>query len=244
MKNNKNIKSSNKNPIQKFVRSFINFCRKFNPTSQTTEKGTLKQLSFDSLRLVGNKRKKIEEINKDAGNMIKNYMGNVNGLLEFIERRNTKVIRHRYADKIINIAGELEGFIPPVGGLKGKFIMLGLKIIGAWDQPIGDITPPLFVFSDKEPPMGYMVHQIHHWLSYNKGLPGYSEETMENFKRIFDPSFGVEDVKKMSKEEIIELREAIARDREALAFVEKMAQEIFKPQDILKGIKDGDNRNL
>lgn len=186
----------------------------------------------------------MDQINKDASHLVKEHLNNVSGLLEFIERRGTKVIAHKRADTIIKLFGEIEGFIPPMKGIKAKLLILGFKIIGAWDGPIENTTPPLFVFGETEPPMGYMVHQIHHWLSFNKGLPGYTEETMNNFKKIFDPSFGVEDVQRMSKQEIIELREAIARDQEALDFVQKMAEEIFKPQDVVQGIKDGDKKNI
>jgi hypothetical protein len=244
MKNKSPKNTSTKTPFQKLLNSFLDFCRKFGPGRQITEPSKLKQLSFDSLKLVGNKKKKMDEINQTASTMIKEYLHDVSGLLEFIERRNTRVIRKKHADKIVGLMGYMEGFIPPVSGIKARIMAFGLKIVGAWNEPITNETPAMFVFGDEEPPMGYMVHQIHHWLSYNKGLPGYSEETMENFKKIFDPAFGMEDVKRMSKDEIIALREAIARDREALAFVEKMAQEIFKPQDVLKGIKDGDRKNI
>lgn len=233
-----------KNTFKKFLNSFINFCRRFGPTRTGIEPSKIKQLSFDSLKLLGGRQKQIDQISQDAGEMIKQHLHNVTGLLEFIERRGTKVIRAKHADKVLAFFGEIEGFIPPIAGFKGKFIFWSLKFIGAWDGPVPDKPPALFIFGEKEPPMGYMVHQIHHWLSFNNGLPGYTEETMANFKRIFDPSFGVEDVKRMSKEEIIALREAIARDQEALDFVQKMAQEIFKPQDVMKGIKDGDKKNI
>lgn len=233
-----------KNTFKKFINNFINFCRRFGPAKSGIEPNKIKQLSFDSLKLLGGRKKQIDQISQDAGEMIKQHLHNVNGLLEFIERRGTKVIRAKHADKVLSFLGEVEGFIPPITGFKGKLIFLGLKLIGAWKEPIPQKPPAMFIFGEKEPPMGYMVHQIHHWLSFNNGLPGYTEETMTNFKRIFDPTFGVEDVKKMSKEEIIALREAIARDQEALDFVQKMAQEIFKPQDVMKGIKDGDKKNI
>jgi hypothetical protein len=237
---NKNSKSSSK----KIWNAVIGFFRYFGPQKQGIDVAKMKSLTFDSLRLIGNKQKKIDDINEDAGNLIKQHLDNVSGLLEFIRNRGTRVIQHKHADKVLSLFGELEGFKPPTSGFKARILTLGLKIVGAWKEPIASQTPPLFIFGEKEPPMGYMVHQIHHWLSYNNQLPGYTEEAMNNFKRIFDPSFGVEDVRKMSKEEIIALREAIARDQEALDFVQKMAQEIFKPQDIMKGIKDGDRKNI
>lgn len=240
---NKNNNSS-KSFLKKLFEGFINFCRKIGPAKVGIDPKRVKQLSFDSLRLIGNRQKKIEEINQDASLMIKEHINDVNGLLRVVELSGTKVIKHKNADKALQFLGEVEGFLPPITGLKGKLILLGLKMIGAWNEPFPKETPCMFVFGDKEPPMGYMIHQIHHWLSYNKGMPGYTEETMSNFKRIFEPSFGMEDVKRMSKEEIIALREAIARDQEALDFVQKMAMEIFKPQDVVKGIKDGDKKNI
>lgn len=239
-------KQKNSNPnsgLNKFLRGFLDFCRKFGPKRAGIDSRKVKQLSFDSLRLIGNKQKKLDEINEHASELVKGHLDNVPGLLEFIENRGTRVIIHKHADKVVRFWGEIEGFLPPMSGFKARLILMSLKMIGAWPDSVRKETPALFVFGE-EPTMGYMVHQIHHWLSFNNGLPGYTEETMNNFKKIFDPSFGVEDVKRMSKEEIISLREAIARDQEALDFVQKMAQEIFKPQDVLKGIKDGDKKNI
>lgn len=245
MKKRDNTKNTSQNPIKNLLNVVITFCHKIMPKKSTaiTSK-RLQPLSFDSLKLVGSRKKEMDQINKDASYLVKEHLNNVTGLLEFIERRGTKVIAHKRADTVVKLFGEIEGFIPPMKGIKAKLLSLAFKLIGAWDGPITGQTPPLFVFGEKEPPMGYMVHQIHHWLSFNRGLPGYTEETMNNFKKIFDPSFGVEDVQRMSKEEIIELREAIARDQEALDFVQKMAEEIFKPQDVIQGIKDGDKKNI
>lgn len=245
MKKRNNTKKSNQSPMKNIINVVITFCHMLVPKKTTNiSSKRLQPLSFDSLKLVGSRKQEMDEVNKDASYLVKEHLNNISGLLEFIERRGTKVIAHKNADKVIKLFGEIEGFIPPIKGFKAKLLTIMFKAIGAWTGPITNETPPLFVFGEAEPPMGYMVHQIHHWLSFNKGLPGYTEETMNNFKKIFDPSFGVEDVQKMSKQEIIELREAIARDQEALDFVQKMAEEIFKPQDVLKGIKDGDKKNI
>lgn len=240
----KNNKTPSKSTFKKIFEGFISFCRNFGPAKIGIDPKRIKQLSFDSLRLIGNRQKKIEEINLDASIMIKDNLNDINGLFRVIEASGTIIIKHKNADKFLRIIGEGEGFLPPVSGLKCKLIIWGLKFIGAWNEPVPNETPSMFVFGENDPPMGYMIHQIHHWLSYNKGLPGYTENTMNNFKKIFEPSFGMEDIKRMSKEEIISLREAIARDQEALDFVQKMAQEIYKPQDVLKGIKDGDKKNI
>lgn len=244
MRNKKTTNSSSKSPLKKFLNGFIDFCRKFGPQRVGLDHRKTKSLSFDSLMLMGGKQKQLDEITENASHLVKDYLNDTRGLLEFIENRGTTVIAKKNADKVIRFFGEIEGFIPPMKGIKGRLMMLGFKFIGAWDESIPDESPPLFVFGTEEPPMGYLVHQLHHWLSYNNGLPGYTETTMNNFKKIFDPSFGMHDVQRMTKEEIVELREAIARDQEALKFVEKMAQEIFKPQDVLKGIKEGDKKNM
>ena len=244
MEDQKKRKSKSMGPFKKFLRGFLDFCRKFGPGTTGLDHKRVKSMSFDSLKIIGNRQKKLDEINENASSLVKNYLDDVSGLLEFIENRGTQVIIHKNAEKILHFFGEIEGFIPPMNGFRAKLIMYGLKIIGAWKQPIPEETPPLFIFGEEGPTIGYMVHQIHHWLSFNQGLPGYTEETMNNFKKIFDPSFGVQDVQRMTKEEILSLREAIARDQEALDFVQKMAQEIFKPQDIVKGIKDGDKKNI
>jgi len=204
----------------------------------------IKNLKLDSLKLFGAKKKRLDEVNKEAGDILKQHFNDVNGLLKFIELRGTRVIRHKNVGIVLKFFGELEGFITPVSGIRGKLFLIGLKLVGAWNDPIYNKTPPMFIFGKNPPPMGYMVHQIHHWISFNRGLPGYSEETINNFKRIFDPNFGYDDIQNMTKEEMLDLREAISRDQEALEFVTKMAQELLAPQEVIKGLQEGKNKNI
>ena len=235
----------NKNTLLKSLFAVLgNIWTNFFPKKTGITLQHMKHIRFDTLKLLGSNKKNLDEVNKEAGNILKQHFNDINGLFKFIEMRGTKVIRCKNADLVALLFGEAAGFITPISGLKGKMLLICLKFIGAWTDPIYEKTPSLFIFGDKEPPIGYMVHQIHHWISFNKGLPGYSEETMNNFKRIFDPSFSYDDVQKMSKEEILELREAIRRDKEALEFVKQMAQELLNPNEIIKDLHDGESRNI
>lgn len=240
-----NGKNINKNEtLKSFFTQLGNIWAKFFPKKTGITIQHMKHIKFDTLKLFGSKKKNLDEVNKEASNILKQHFNDINGLFKFIELRGTKVIRCKNADIVALLFGEVEGFITPISGLRGKLFLLCLKIIGAWHDPIYDKTPAMFVFGKNAPPMGYMVHQIHHWISFNKGLPGYSEDTMNNFKRIFDPSFGYDDVQKMSKEEVLELREAIGRDKDALEFVKQMAQELLNPNEIIKDLHNGESRNI
>lgn len=240
---NKKFKQS-KTPFEKCIDIILDFCRQFGIQGPGIDKRNVRQLSFDSIRLANKHKVKIAEINEFASNTIKEHHNDVNGLLEFIENRGTKVIRHPKADWILKLLGKEEGFVPPMKSIKGKIMLTLLKIIGAWNGQTNITSPPLFIFGEKEPAIGTVIYQLYHWLSYNDGLPGYSDEAMRNFNKIFSPSFGMQDIQRMSREEIVQLREAIARDQAALSFVQKMAIEFFKPKDVIQGLKDGGKTNI
>lgn len=240
---NKKFKQK-KTPFEKFIEVILDFCRQFGIQGSGVDKRKVRQISFDSVKLVGKRQHKVAEINEFASKTIKEHHNDINGLLEFIENRGTKVIRHENACIILKLIGKEEGFIPPMKSIRGKIMLMLLKIVGAWEGETNITSPPFFIFGEKEPEIGNVVYQLYHWLSYNDGLPGYSDETMRNFNKIFSPSFGMQDIQRMSREEIVQLREAIARDQAALNFVQKMAIEFFNPKDVIKGLKDGDKTNI
>lgn len=201
---------------------------------------------FDSLKFIGNKKQQVDTIYEDISNAVKKNVHDVSGLLEFVENRGTTVVRGKHVDKVLYLFGKTVGFLPPMKGLKAKGILYFFKMMGIWKHPITEKTPPMFAFSEKDPAMGYMIHQLHHWLSYNNGLPGYSEEAQSKLSMVLDPTVDMEDLQaefeKMSSSEVKELREAIARDQEALMLIQKLAQEVFEPQSTFDAIKDQESK--
>ncbi len=74
-------------------------------------------------------------------------------------------------------------------------------------------TPAMFVLRDGVIDKFYMLHNFYRWYSLKSGLPGFEPDVQQNFKTfLFDNSDDA--MKRFSMEEIISLKEAIARDHE------------------------------
>ena len=89
----------------------------------------------------------------------------------------------------------------------------------------------------------YMIHQFHKWYSFELGLPGFDYKDQQNFKRIFK-TLKQEDITNLSIQEIISLKEAIARDIEAIDFVVNLSKEYDTSKKLLNKIKSGRSVSL
>lgn len=83
----------------------------------------------------------------------------------------------------------------------------------------------------------YMLHQFHKWYGFKKNLPGYDEMAQDLFKDNLD-NMSDSDVKEMSIEEILALKEAIARDAQAAEFVIQLAKESTGAKKALDKMKN------
>jgi len=82
----------------------------------------------------------------------------------------------------------------------------------------------MFVLRDLPLNIYFMAHQFHKWYGYKMKLPGFEEVAQKNFKRIWEFE-NSHNVSTLRYEEIIALKEAIARDVEAIDFVLNLARE-------------------
>lgn len=160
-----------------------------------------------------------------AKNIFKKYAKDPNKLLNFIEEKGTKVIRMGNADKVLGLINEAEGFITPIQGVKALFLTLAINLFSKEKMPIGFQTPAMFVLRNMNVNVYSMAHQFYHWLSYIKKLPGYEQETIDNFKNIWKLDNNPTEIQKLSIEEIIDLKNAIERDIQAIDFVRNLAKE-------------------
>ena len=80
-----------------------------------------------------------------------------------------------------------------------------------------------------------MLHQFHKWCAFKKDLPGFDEKSQALFKENLNK---MSDGKDLSVEEIIALKEAIARDAQAAEFVIQLAKESDGVKNALNKIKN------
>ncbi len=106
---------------------------------------------------------------------------------------------------------------------------------------LGLQTQGMFVLRDTDLNPYFLAYQLYHWMAYSKNLSGYDSRTVKQFKNIFNLENDIMARKSLSIDEILSLRESIAREVAAIDMVVALAREISgskKASDKLK--KDGD----
>lgn len=185
-----------------------------------------------------------ENINNEAKEILKEAVNNPEILVNFINSKGTYVIKSCFMKNILFSLGEEEGFLLPMQGFKALFFVLLVNTFSETKLKIGLKTPALFAFGDKPLNIYFLSHQFHMWLSYINELPGFSETTRQNFKNIWSSNVDTQEVRKLSMEEILSLKDVIARDLEAINFVKEMAREFIGQKQALEKIKQGKSVNI
>jgi len=185
-----------------------------------------------------------EEINTEARLILKEAVNNPEILVNFIKSKGTYVIKSKYMKPILFLFGEKTGFLPPMKGSKAFALNILLNIFSRAKLNIETKTPALFALDDKPVNIYLLSHQFHLWLSYINELPGFDETTRKNFKNVWDSNVDSLEVGKLSIEEILSLKDAMARDMEALKFVKEMTREFVGQKQSLNKIKQGGIVNI
>jgi hypothetical protein len=200
--------------------------------------------SSEKLQLNGQEKLKIEKTNFDAKKILKKYIKNPEELLKFVENKGTVIIQAHHIEKILRLLGYEEGFIYPMKGNKALILSLVLNLFAPGKIKIAKKTPIMFITRKGNINIYNLAHQFYHWVAYVKGLPGYEEETITNFKNIWSSNFDAEKAPLMNVDEILALKEAISRDIEAINFVKELSREYYGSKASLNKLKLGESLNI
>jgi len=249
----KNNKSGALEKLEKLVelitRWIFNFQEKFYAKKYKNKLQALKFSSSHStskthmragvkLLLNSKTEKNKEKLNKEVKEIVSKSLKNPDMLLKYVEENGTKVYKISYAKKLLRLVGEEEGFITPVTGINA--LILNIFLEGKFSSKTG----PMFVLDDKPQNLYTLTHQFYKWYGYKMQLPGFDDEAQEKFKKIWEYEID-ENVKNLTYEEIISLKEAIARDIEAIDFTLKLAREQDGAKKAFKNIKEkNDGTNI
>lgn len=185
-----------------------------------------------------------EEINAEARLILKEAVNNPEMLVNFVKSKGAIVAKSRFMVPVLFLFGEQTGFLPPLKGFKAFMLCIILNIISKAKLSIGFETPAIFALDNKPVNIYFLSHQFHLWLSYVNELPGFDETTRKNFKNVWDSNADSMEVSKLSMAEILSLKDAIARDIEAIKFVKEMAREFVGQKQSLQKIKEGKSTNI
>ncbi len=179
----------------------------------------------------------IAKVKEDVTTIINKVNCDPNELLNYIKAAKTPVYKLANADKLLAVIKEEEGLIYEQKG----FAALYLSIITG--RGIEFKTPPMFILRDGEIDKYYMLHNFYRWFSLKSDLPGFEYDVQKKFKKfIVDESDNL--LKSFSMEDIISLKEAIARDQEASEFVINYTKAQEGSKKVLDKIKNDGGANI
>lgn len=186
----------------------------------------------ETVTLNSENEKKIQLVQKNISDIAKSCGNNPHKLLDYIMAKGTKIYRVKNAVKILDKIGEEEGFITALEGKKALY--LNIRIL----KHLSMSTEPMFVMGTGEIEPYYMLREFYKWYSMHMGLPGFNFTAQENFKKYLK-NINNPDFKKMNYRDMLELKEAIARDKEANAFVMDFIKEKEGSENIFKKLNKG-----
>ena len=101
----------------------------------------------------------------------------------------------------------------------------------------------MFVMS-KQPVDSYnTIQQFHKWYAMKLNLPGFDAEAQANFQK-FLGSTSDNDIKALTVDEILALKDAIARDVEAINFVVELAKSTDGTRNAMGKITSGEGASI
>lgn len=187
---------------------------------------------MDTFKLVAETQRQVAEVTHHALEQVKQHYKKPEDLAANIESQGTPVYVLRwgiFGAMVLMFLGFEPGFIMPTGDKRYARLIRFLTYMA--DKPGCTFQHGAFVLTPKLFTVGYLAHQLHHWLGYRSGLPGYEAQDQALYRRFWEQNHGVvgPEVEHMSVDDIIRLKNAINRDMEALQFMQQLVQEIFVP---------------
>ena len=168
---------------------------------------------------IGQKKEKLESL-------IEKHINEPEKLFEYIKGTTTPFYNIKNSTKILALIKETPGFILPKKGLKALYLNLFLN------HSLGFVTNEIFVVDENNFNIHLFAYEFYRWYCYKMKLKGYEIATQENFEKIFE-IYATDKIKDLSVDEILDLKNAIKRDSEAIDFVKQMAVKNAQAKKVL-----------
>ena len=185
-----------------------------------------------SLNLTVQTEENKKKLEQNVTAILKKFDNMPEKLLLYIERNGTPVIRHPKAGKIVDIIREEQGYIRELHGLKALILNFMLY------KKISFKSDAIFLMEEGQIDPYAMIHQFYKWYAMKIDMPGFDPRAQENFRKYIDEKSYL-NLNNLNAEDIIALKEAIARDVDAINFVENFAKQNEGSQKALKKLTDG-----
>lgn len=221
------------NFIQKLIEKTLG--KKSKIKSKSTSKKTL--TSAASFELTSETEKAKAKLENGVKIILKKFGSNPEMLLPFVEKSGTEVYKLASADKFLRLIGYEEGFVIPTKGFKSFYINTIIAAFAGKKIKFSIETEPKFVLNKKPIEQYFMIQQFYKWYAKKLNLAGFEPEAQDTLQKFLNS--GEENISELSVDEILELKEAIARDVESIDFIINMAKNTEGSKNALKKMTDG-----
>jgi len=201
------------------LRRFINKNKlNKNKTDNYYQDGLITCIDFGKKAAKKKMERKIKEI-------IKPFKYNVSRILNFVEKKNTKIYRLLFVKRFLNLINEKEGFIPPKKGLTALYLNLITRF------RLGLKTDEMFIFGIEDPKLDSTLRQFYRWYSYKMDVPGFEQRAINKFNKLY--YFNIAD-KNMTLQDIEDIQEVFTMEMNANMFALEMLNDKIDSKKMLK----------
>lgn len=169
--------------------------------------------------------------------ILKKFGSNPEMLLTFVEKNGTEVFKLASANKFLRLIGYEEGFVIPTRGFKSFYINTVIAAFAGQKIKLSVETEPKFILSKNTLEQYFIIQQFYKWYGKKLNLAGFEPEAQDVLQKYLN--YGENNVSELSVQEILELKEAIARDVESIDFIVDMAKNTEGSKNALKKMTDG-----
>lgn len=177
-----------------------------------------------------------EFVDKNVREIVEKSKGDVNKLIEYVCTMGTPVFKIDIAEKLLSFAKEEVGFITERRGLTALYLSL---ITGCG---IAFKTKPMFILT-MDPDIITVVYSFYLWYSMKSDMPGFDYEAQQMFKK-FHSEQSMQLLDKLTIPDILLLKEAISRDKEAIDYAMEYAGQTEITKEVLEKIKNEGGANI
>ena len=176
-------------------------------------------------------KQEVEMVRQNVLAIAKQTDCNPQKLLEYVKMSGTPVYKMDYADKFLALLKEEEGLIYEQRGFKALYLSL---ITG---QGLKFKTAPMFILRDGVIEKYYMLHHFYRWYEFKSNLPGLDYNSQKKFRKYLENN-SQSATQKLDIKDIIDIKEAIARDQEATEFVLEYTKSVDGSKNVMNKIKN------
>ena len=188
------------------------------------------------VKLNAHDEQRAKNVYHKAKEFLKKHIKEPDNILRYIENHSTIIVRMKHIEKVCLLLNIAPGFLPKQKGFKTFCLSVMIKLFYDKNAEISSELPDMFLLGVNTPNVYILAHQFYHWMAYKSSLPGYDEQTQRNFRNIWKLQKS-EEIKKLSVSEILSLKDAIARDVDALDMVRELSVEFAGQKKCIDKIK-------